>query len=100
MVKWKTGQGDRRHARDGGEGKNYCRALTGRPSACSGGNLMIFDMQTCVFLLTESRVQSPDKQIEARWRVAVVEGLEAQLRKISGVCNLLIFALLLTTATT
>ena len=32
--------------------------------------------------------------------MAVVEGLEAQLRKISGVCNLLIFALLLTTATT
>jgi hypothetical protein len=77
-----------------------------------GGNLMIFDMQTCVFLFTESRVQSPesrvqspesrqtDRQIEARWRVAVVEGLEAQLREISGVCNLLIFALLLTTATT
>jgi hypothetical protein len=25
-----------------------------------GGNLMIFDMQTCVFLLTESSIQSPE----------------------------------------
>jgi hypothetical protein len=29
-----------------------------------GGNLMIFDMQTCVFLFTESRVQSPDRQTD------------------------------------
>lgn len=25
---------------------------------------MIFDMQTCVFLFTESRVQSPDRQTD------------------------------------